>query len=201
MRKQELRNEIRRAIDALSEDYREKASAVICSKILSSDEYRTCRTILLYVPLPDEVDITPVIEQAIRDRKEVALPVIDGSQMIFRRVDTLWKGKLKAGALNVAEPIDTCNELVLSSRKNVLIITPGRAFSTQGVRLGRGAGYYDRFFSSEGAEGVRIAAAFDLQITDMVPYEPHDLPVHIIYTESRTIRDQAPLPTARKSES
>jgi len=201
MRKQELRNEIRRAIDALSAAYREKASAVICSKILSSDEYRNSRTILLYVPLPDEVDITPVIEQAIRDRKEVALPVIDGSQMIFRRVDTLWKGKLKAGALNVSEPIDTCNELVLSSRKKVLIITPGRAFSTQGVRLGRGAGYYDRFFSSEGAEGVRIAAAFDLQITDMVPYEPHDLPVHIIYTESRTIRDQAPLPTARKSES
>ena len=69
------------------------------------------------MPLPDEVDITPVIEQAIRDRKEVALPVIDGSQMIFRRVDTLWKGKLKAGALNVSEPIDTCNELVAQQQK------------------------------------------------------------------------------------
>ncbi len=189
MTKQELRNEIRRAIDALSAAYREEASSVICSKILSSDEYRTCRTILLYVPLPDEVDITPVIEQAIRDRKEVALPVIDGSQMIFRRVDTLWKGKLKEGALQVAEPDASYEALELSGRSGILIVTPGRAFSAQGMRLGRGKGYYDRFFSSVGSEGVRMAAAFDLQITDRVPAGAHDLPVHIIFSESRTFRD------------
>ena len=201
MTKQELRNEIQRRIATLTSEYRREASTIICSKILSSDEYRNSRTVLLYVPLSDEVDISPVTEQAINDGKKVALPVIADRTMIFRQVDSSYRTHLKSGALHVSEPTDTCEELVLSGRKNVLIVTPGRAFSAEGMRLGRGAGYYDRFFSSEGAEGVRIAAAFELQITDLVPYGPHDLPVHIIFSESRTLRDQVHPPTARRSGS
>ncbi|MBN2859062.1 MAG: 5-formyltetrahydrofolate cyclo-ligase [Sphaerochaetaceae bacterium] len=201
MTKQELRNEIQRRIATLTSSYRQEASAIICSKILSSEEYRNSQTILLYVPLADEVDISAVIEQAVNDTREVALPVITRGTMIFRRVDSSWRNHLKAGALKVSEPTDTCKELVFNGRKNVLILTPGRAFSPQGMRLGRGAGYYDRFFSSLRMEAVRMAAAFDLQITDPVPGEPHDLPVHIIYSESRTIRDGAHPPTARRSES
>ena len=52
------------------------SSQRICKEIIASEEYKTASEIYAYMALSDEVDLTDVIKQAIREGKKVALPKI-----------------------------------------------------------------------------------------------------------------------------
>jgi 5-formyltetrahydrofolate cyclo-ligase len=73
-----------------------------------------------------------------------------------------------------------------------LVIVPGRVFDLHGHRLGRGAGYYDRFFGVSDVRATAAALAFDCQVLEQVPREPHDHPMNLIVTETRIIRPSSP---------
>ena len=49
-------------------------SREICAQILASTRYTSCTTLLAYMPLADEVDIQPVIADALKKSKKVFLP-------------------------------------------------------------------------------------------------------------------------------
>ena len=53
-----------------------------------------------------------------------------------------------------------------------LLIVPGLGFDKEGNRLGRGAGYYDRFISKTNA--YLIGICFKEQILDLIPMEKWD---------------------------
>lgn len=69
------------------------------------------------------------------------------------------------------------------------VLVPGLGFTRDCERLGRGAGFYDRFLK-EVPHALRVGVAFDLQIVDDLPCEDHDLPVDMILTESRIIETE-----------
>ncbi len=132
------------------------------------------------------MEITEVIERALRDGKRVALPVVLPRGMIFRQIDTSWIRHLETGKLDLSEPTEVYPEFVPASvGGEILVLTPGRAFSVKGDRMGRGAGYYDTFFASLSGRAIKMAAAFDIQIVDEVPTDERDRPVDIIVTEKR----------------
>ena len=58
-----------------------------------------------------------------------------------------------------------------------LVIVPGLAFDLKGNRLGRGAGYYDRFLKILAPEVPSIGLAFGFQIVEDIPVHLHDMPV------------------------
>jgi 5-formyltetrahydrofolate cyclo-ligase len=67
-------------------------------------------------------------------------------------------------------------------------VVPGSVFDAAGRRCGYGGGFYDTYLPRL-REGVpRIGLAFELQLVDDLPCEPHDLPVHVVVTESRVLR-------------
>lgn len=72
-----------------------------------------------------------------------------------------------------------------------LIIVPGVVFSEHGERIGRGAGYYDRYLAK--APGVlRVAFAYDFQvIPGVIPQEPWDARMDWIVTDRRVIESRA----------
>ena len=54
--------------------------------------------------------------------------------------------------------------------------------------LGYGGGFYDRFLALEiRPSALRVALAFDMQVLEEVPQQPHDMPVDFIITENRII--------------
>jgi 5-formyltetrahydrofolate cyclo-ligase len=59
---------------------------------------------------------------------------------------------------------------------------PGLAFSLTGARLGRGKGFYDRFFYSN--KGLKIGLCWSEQILENVPSEAHDAMMDFIITEN-----------------
>jgi 5-formyltetrahydrofolate cyclo-ligase len=89
-----------------------------------------------------------------------------------------------------------------------LILTPGLAFDPSGYRLGRGAGFYDRFLAKHSsrahaaghtqsarppAAGTRsvCGVAFEEQIVDAVPRDAWDHPLELIVTDRRVLRPRA----------
>jgi 5-formyltetrahydrofolate cyclo-ligase len=65
-------------------------------------------------------------------------------------------------------------------------LQPGVAFSQDGLRLGRGGGYYDA--TLRGLDAVaRVGLAFDVQIVPTLPREPHDAPMDAVVTETRLL--------------
>jgi 5-formyltetrahydrofolate cyclo-ligase len=68
------------------------------------------------------------------------------------------------------------------------VVVPGLAFDASLRRLGRGAGFYDRFLERLDAEKPRrISLAFDEQIVERVPVDEHDQPLHAVVTPTRVL--------------
>ena len=57
-----------------------------------------------------------------------------------------------------------------------LAVVPGVAFDARGGRLGRGRGHYDATLPLLRPDAARVGLAFDAQVVDRVPTEPHDAP-------------------------
>ena len=69
----------------------------------------------------------------------------------------------------------------------MLIIMPGVAFDDDCRRIGHGGGYYDRYLA-EHPDLRTVAVAFELQVQDKVPDEPHDIRPQFVVTEKRIIQ-------------
>ena len=178
--KRELRKRMLAARRALSEEERAAYSAEITGKLLFHSAVTQAQTIFAYAATPDEVQTEPLLSGLLAMGKRVAIPWITGKQgmeaALVPSMDLLEVGAY--GILTVREE----QREILSPQEIDCVIVPGVAFSVDGVRLGMGGGYYDTFLPKAG-RAVRIAAAFQCQITEDIPRLPHDCGVDWIVTE------------------
>ena len=134
---------------------------------------RPLKTILAYWPLPDEVDIRPLIDQLVAEGKTVVLPKVTGDEtMELRRYTS--RADLQEGAFHIMEPI---GEVFEDYYKIDVALIPGMAFDAAGHRLGRGKGYYDRFLASSlsSERALKLGICFPFQRVAEVPSETHDV--------------------------
>lgn len=173
MTKRELRQQIRTQKRRLSAVEMEVMSEDICSKVLALASWQEAGTLLLYYPLPDEVDVRMLIKDAFESGKRVLLPVVKGDELELH----LYEGEasLKEGAFGIMEPTGP-----LFAPKHYdeieLAFIPGMAFDSAGHRLGRGKGYYDRLLPNLKAAKL-MGICFPFQFLDEVPAEAHDISV------------------------
>jgi 5-formyltetrahydrofolate cyclo-ligase len=81
------------------------------------------------------------------------------------------------------EPSPEKAEHVSVEKINAFLV-PGRAFDARGGRLGRGGGHYDRTLSRR-ARGTWVAGLFfAVQEVELLPLEPHDIPMPFVVTEN-----------------
>jgi 5-formyltetrahydrofolate cyclo-ligase len=135
----------------------------------------------MFYPLPDELDISILLQVALALGKELALPRFEpasGSYLsaAVRSLET----DLKPGQFGTCEPAPGCQSVPLNRLDFALV--PGVAFTLDGRRLGRGKGFYDRLLA--GIRGLKCGVAFDQQLVDAIPTEPHDCRVDCILTPS-----------------
>ena len=130
------------------------------------------KTVMAYWPLPDEVDIRPLIAQLVAEGRTVLLPkVLDDEQMELRRYSS--EADLVEGAFHIMEPV---GESFTDNDKIDVVLVPGMAFDAAGHRLGRGRGYYDRFLTTH-SHLYKIGVCFPFQRVAEVPTEEHDISV------------------------
>ena len=171
MNKQELRKLIAQRKTECPLELRKKLSAAVCSRVLSSSEWAEAQTVLLYHSIADEVDTAELIEAAALQGKQVLLPVVVGNELelrIYNGPDTM-----KKGAFDILEP--TGKLFSPSEYKQIrLAIIPGVAFDTDGHRLGRGKGYYDRLLPLL-PHAYKMGICWDFQLLEHIPAEDHDV--------------------------
>lgn len=70
------------------------------------------------------------------------------------------------------------------------LLVPLLACTPAGVRLGQGGGYYDRYLAERADRGdmTVVGCAWDCQVVDDLPTEPHDMALDWIATPTRLIR-------------
>ncbi len=178
-RKQTLRAEVRARVASLGPAAKAEQSSRACQALLASPIFQAAHSILLYMPLPDEVDVAPMFEGARAAAKAVALPRFvpeTGAYAAFFIGDK----PLRAGPFQVLEPPP---DFPVPLNRLDLLVVPGLGFDWRGARLGRGKGFYDRLLSE--AAGVKCGICFDEQIVAGIPVEPHDVGVQYLATPSR----------------
>lgn len=188
MTKADVRQRVRAAIAAIPPEQRRERSASACAAALAAPEFAAARTVMVYLPLADELDCTPLV-RAMFDRGVcVAAPRVDWTDRALRPVLLESLEDVESGRHGVSQP--TGSRAVALHAIDVVLV-PGVAFDELGGRIGRGAGFYDRFLATLPASAVRCGIAFDEQVVTLLPSEPHDVSMHVLMTPTRVLRFRA----------
>ena len=181
-----LRRSALAARDAVSPEERARLSAAICARAAELPEVAAASTLMLFASFRSEIDTDLLIAWALGAGKVVCLPRILAPRRMaaFRVCDP--SAELVPGTWGIPEPRDSC-ELVDPQDVDAVLV-PGAAFDPKGNRCGYGGGFYDTYLPLMRPDVARVALAFEAQIVDDLPCEPHDLPVSAIVTERRVIR-------------
>ena len=157
----------------------EEQSALIMAQLEQMSAFREAKTVLLYYPIHNEVDLRPLLTKY-KGQKIFLLPVTHRHSMEVRPYD--GEDMMRRGRLGVPEPQTS------TYRGHIdLIIVPGVVFDQHRHRIGRGGGYYDRFLRKQlTAKKVGVCYSFQLK-KHAIPHSWRDEKVDRIITPQQTI--------------
>ncbi len=167
MEKSEIRARVRRHIAALTEEQREQASHRIFEQVAALHDFAEAQVVALYATLPDEPHSQEHIAKW-HGRKRIVLPRVEGDVMHFYDYSP---ESMRSGAFGIAEPqgSEPCPPEDID-----LMVVPGVAFTTDGKRMGRGKGFYDKYMSQAGFRAHTVGVCFHVQLVEYIPTDPHD---------------------------
>lgn len=174
MDKKQLRRMIRERKRAMTEAEIQSRSEALAQLLYASEAYRNAKTIYGYLPYNQEVRTVPMLEQALRDGKRVAVPKVFGDEMKFLYLQDLTQ--VAKGYAGIPEPI--ADEPVAED-KTALVLMPGLAFDPKGHRIGYGGGFYDKFLAAE-PDHPTLALCYEFQLLPKLETEEHDIPVDVV---------------------
>ncbi len=178
------RNTYKESRNAMALEEVKEKSECICNRVLKNAYYQQCDTIFAYYPLGNEVDCRPLIKEAIKAGKKVALPrTAIQHQMDFYEVKDL--SELELGSYGIMEPKLTCKRMEPSEA--TLVLVPGVVFDEQGNRYGYGGGFYDRYLMRY-PKSHPMALAYESQISKAtLEVLETDVKMNTIVTENRVL--------------
>lgn len=174
MDKTQLRRSIREQKRAMTLREIEDRSTRLGQLFAASQLYKNAKTIYGYLPYNQEVRTVPMLEQALRDGKQVAVPKCYGEEMRFIYLTDLTQ--VAPGYAGIPEPI--ADEPVAQD-KTALVLMPGLAFDRDGHRIGYGGGFYDKFLAEE-PDHPTLALCYEFQMLPHLDTEDHDIPVDCV---------------------
>ena len=177
MDKKALRAEIKAKKRAMTEEQIAATSEALAQQLYAHPAYKEAKSIFGYLSYNQEVRTMPMLEQAQKDGKRVAVPKVIGDTMIFIWLDDL--SRIELGYCNIPEPIDNGPEAV---DETALVMMPGLAFDPTGRRCGYGGGFYDRYLEQH-PDHPTLAMCYGFQMFDELETDPHDIPVNYVLSQ------------------
>ncbi len=181
--KSALRKKLLKLLKSQKEEDRLKKSRAIQKRLFLTPEFKQAKVILFYASFNGEVETFRMMKQAQKLGKKIVLPTIleDQKKMILSLVENLGKD-LVCGAYGISEPNPRAIKPVDLEAIDLAIV-PGVAFDSDNNRLGRGAGYYDRFLVKLSSDVPTFGLAFDFQVLNRLPHpQKHDVAVSRVIT-------------------
>jgi len=178
--KQILRRQMRARLREIDEAQREKFSSMLSSRlaIWLADRQVAAAPALAFAPMASEPNWWSAPEI---DPVRFAYPSVRDGGVNFFRISC--REDLTPGEFGIMEPLaDDSRRVLVESAITVLV--PGLAFDKYGNRMGRGRGIYDGILARTSPACFRLGVAFDCQVVESVPIEPHDQRVDGLITPS-----------------
>lgn len=159
----------------------------VCVMLRMLDVYRKASLVLAYVPFHEEIDTTPIIRNAFKDGKRVALPVLGAdTKLRFYEITSLAQVK-RSGRGLMEPPTPDAQPLGLEDFLGSVCLVPGLVFDGEGYRVGYGAGYYDEFLQFY--PGHKVGLVRSVQVSsNPLPHDDHDIAVDVLVTEGSVWR-------------
>lgn len=182
--KAELRTRMRQVRKVLPAEARATRSAAIAAQVVALPEFESARSVMIFVPMRTEVDVTLIGDRARALGKLVAAPRMDEERAHLEvrewqaGVEPIEEGRM------VREPPVTAP--IVDDDAIDLVVVPALAVDERGARIGYGAGFYDRLLPRL-TKAFRVAVAFDFQWIAEVPETPGDERVQAIATDRRLV--------------
>lgn len=176
--KAKIRRRIRNKKNILSDMEKAQCSSAVFEKIETLPEFISAKSVLLYWSLPDELPTHSFIVKWCK-QKQMLLPMVKGDKMLIKPFTST--DELRRSDMGIWEP-ETQKEYM---KQIDLVIAPGIAFDKKKNRLGRGKGYYDKYFN--GKKVTKIGICYDFQLLENIPVEPFDVKMDMIITPNYTI--------------
>ena len=186
-KKQEIRTQITKTLDGMSEKLRSEKTKAIEDRLFEFANFLEANIALLYINSSYEVETRGIIKRSFDLNKIVVIPafVMEKYEMKLMKIDNL-NANLKMGPRGVQEPDPNRCKMVPIDCIDIAII-PGIAFDEKGSRIGMGTGFYDRLIPDLPITTRKVALAFEDQIIQQVPMEHHDKHIDIIVSDKRII--------------
>ena len=174
--KQRIRQEVRQTAANLSPEYRQEASREITRQVLALPFWKQAQTVMMYSSLPGEPDTRILMETALKEGKTLLLPRCyeAGRMEAFPVKDP---SELRSGTLGIPEPA----ERIAEKPEPDLILVPCMAAAANGIRLGHGAGYYDRFLAEH--TGKTVCLCFRKLLRSDLPAEATDISMDLVISD------------------
>ncbi len=182
----QLRQRNRELRSKLDREQLEEAAVAVCERICALVEYQQAQKIAVYFAVNGEIGLTPLIDHALAQAKQIYLPNLDQKTLRFSPYDPAQK--MRINRFKLPEP-DVADNEMLEPNELDLVLAPLVVFDANRNRIGMGGGFYDRSFAFRKDPGSHrpqlIGVAHELQ--KVVRLEPEDWDVRL----DMVVTDQA----------
>ena len=176
--RRETRKQLLASRAALSAALHSVYSGQILQRLRTILMEREWKSVGFYWPMAGEVDLSPLIEEALARGMTAALPrvAVAGEPLIFHawRPESLMEGGLH----------NTVHPAVLSPASPEVLLIPVVGFDARCYRLGYGGGYYDRMLAAADPRPFTIGVGFEQARLVTIYPRPHDIALDAIVTEA-----------------
>lgn len=166
--KKALRLVIKQKREAVDKAFKLTYDTNVCNKLEELINQRNCKVVHAYIPMGNEIDIRPLLENLLKNGIQVVTPkTLRNRQLEHLLLTSL--DDLEKGVYGTSHPK---NGTIFTGEIDVIIV-PGLAFDTQNFRLGYGGGYYDTFLA-EHSKAFTVGVGYPFQKLTSIPKETHD---------------------------
>lgn len=165
--------------DSTSFDFIKLASEKIHNRLKQIQVFRNAKKIACYFPIGSEVMTQDIMQELLVNGKEICLPKVVGDDIEFRKIIGLED--LEKGGFGIMEPKVNCP--IVEDIDVILVPTVG--ITKNGIRLGYGYGYYDRFLAKSNAKTISLT--YSKQLVKSIPFSENDIKIDWIVTEDESI--------------
>lgn len=190
MMKSEIRSWMMETRNNLSEEQRDQWNMQLLQKLADLKEYKACTKLFTYISFRSEPDTIGIIKLALKDKKQVYVPRVEGKRMQFYEIDGF--DKLERSNYGILEPgmeeEKRCSFETQGKETLNLMLLPGLAFDLKGNRIGYGGGFYDKYLSEfSKTHFYKIALTYEFQILDHINTSEYDKRADLLMTPERKI--------------
>ena len=182
-RKRALRSELIAVRARLSPDDRAARAVTLADRIAEVPGFSSAKVLAVYAPLGTEADPGEIARRAAARGATVVYPRASRGDRRLSFARAAPEGLVR-GPVGALEPSPLAPEVPLADIDCVVV--PCVAMSRDGLRLGRGGGYYDATLPAM-TRALRVGLGFEVQVVPELPREPHDALLDAVVTELRVL--------------